>query len=110
GTLNPGTYPGGIALSDDAHFNAGVYILKGGGLKIVSGLTVTGTDVTFYNTDSNGDGTGTYSDITINKASVTLSAPTSGSNAGMLFFQARNNTNEIKVSGNAPVILTGIIY
>ena len=51
-----------------------------------------------------------YYDLTINKAAVTLSAPTSGPNAGMLFFQARNNTKDLTVSGNAPIILTGIVY
>jgi hypothetical protein len=68
-------------------FNAGTYILLGGGLRISGAVNMTGTGVTFYNTQGSGY---TYGPISISGASSsTLSAPTTGSLAGILFFQDR---------------------
>lgn len=81
-TVIPGVYCNGININSGAtaSFNSGVYILRGGGLQITSGATVTGTGVGFYNT-ANGY---TYQPININSgASVSLSAASSGSMANM---------------------------
>ncbi len=88
-TLNPGTYCGGISITGhrSVTFSPGTYILLGGGLRIDGGAQVTGAGVTFYNT---GDSTHRYQPISIDgQSKATLSAPVSGSLAGVLFFQDR---------------------
>ncbi len=90
-TLPPGVYCNGINLGNGAHITfapPGNYILKGGGLNIQGGVTVTGTGVTFYNTSGGGY---SYQPFNFsNGATVTLSAPTTGPLAGILLFQDRN--------------------
>jgi len=110
--LNPGVYCGGINLSGGATatFNSGTYILLGGGLNISGGSNGTGTGVTFYNT---GNSTYAYRPIVVSGTSTTsFSAPTSGSLAGMLFFQDRSfsNTSQNTVSGGSTTIFQGALY
>ncbi|HZC46268.1 MAG TPA: pilus assembly protein TadG-related protein [Candidatus Acidoferrum sp.] len=110
--LYPGTYCGGISIHGNAvlHFNAGTYVLAGGGMNISANTTMTGTGVTFYNTT----GTGGYGPITLNgNTTANLSAPTSGPLAGMLFFQDRTVPNTAAgstISGNATSTFDGAIY
>ena len=85
-----------------AHFNPGVYVVSGN-VDFKNAVTITGTDVTFYIT------TGKLN-MANNGTTVTLSAPTTGTNAGMLFFSARTNATDWVVSGGAKVYLNGIIY
>ena len=90
GTLNPGVYCGGITVSGNgvsATFSSGTYILLGGGLQIKGGANATGSGVMFYNTYNS---TYSYSPIVVSASSTTLSAPTSGTYEGVLFFQDRN--------------------
>ncbi len=87
--LYAGTYCGGIAVHGNAwlYFNAGTYVLAGGGMVISANTTMTGTGITFYNTT----GTGGYGAITLNgNTQANLSAPTSGPLTGILFFQDRS--------------------
>jgi len=87
--LYSGTYCGGITVHGNAwlHFNAGTYVLAGGGLSVDANTTMTGTGVTFYNTT----GTGGYGAISLSGNSQSnLSAPTSGPLVGILFFQDRS--------------------
>jgi len=107
--LTPGTYCGGIALSNNptVTFAPGNYIINGGGVTFGAG-TASGSGVMFYLTGTNA----TYRSMTItNGASVTLSAPTSGAYLGVLFFQDR-----AIVSGNNASLtdgtmqLTGSLY
>src|SRR5208282_3079543 len=86
--LNAGTYCGGISVHGNSwlNFNAGTYVLAGGGMTINGNSTMTGTGVTFYNTT----GTGGYGAISLNgNSQANFSAPTSGPLAGILFFQDR---------------------
>jgi Putative Flp pilus-assembly TadE/G-like len=114
-TLNPGVYCGGINLSGggSATFNAGTYILLGGGLDISGGSNGTGTGVTFYNTC---DSTHSYKPIVVSGASYTsFSAPTSGSLSGMLFFQDRTSScvstsSQNTVSGGSATVFQGALY
>lgn len=125
-TMNPGTYCGGIHINgrSTVTFNPGTYILLGGGLNIDGGAQVTGTGVTFYNT---GDHEHRYQPIHIDGGSkTTLSAPVSGSLAGVLFFQDRNiaqhgdaddhdGSNELQgqantITGNTESSFTGALY
>jgi Flp pilus assembly protein TadG len=104
--FNPGVYCGGInitaALASTITFNPGTYILKDGtgllgltqgGLNItLSELSnITGNGVTFYNEGPAG-GFSVTEPVTggsiLSLSNVSLSAPTTGDYAGILFFQA----------------------
>ncbi len=102
-TLSPGVYEGGIQISGAANvtFNSGTYILAGGGLSVTGAATVNGTGVMFY--DTSGGSKFPYAAITMNGASgSTLSAPTSGTYKGILFFADRS-----VASGTAGYVSTG---
>ncbi len=116
-TFGSGTYileGGGLSIGNGATvtFSGTTFILEGGGLNLGGGSHITGTGVTFYNTTG---GTYGYKPMSIaNGTSVTLSAPTTGSLAGILFFQDRNTpsvaANATDFSGGANVILSGSLY
>ncbi len=122
-TLSPGTYCGGIQISgsdNEVVFEPGVYILAGGGMKVTGGgNTLTNeTDsgiggVIFFNTESE-DGEDDFADVSFAGGSdVTLSAPTSGTYEGVLFFQDTDSADanvEFSVAGNAEMSLDGVIY
>jgi Putative Flp pilus-assembly TadE/G-like len=108
-TLNPGTYSG-ITINgtgDSIVFNPGLYIINGssGFVDNGSNLTISGTGITFYSTAAAGP-------ITLNGSGLTanLSAPTSGADAGMLFWQAPQDTNTITFNGDTSSALQGIVY
>jgi hypothetical protein len=110
-TLNPGTYCGGIVISNGATavFNPGTYIIDGGGVQFAGGTTSTGAGVMFYLTGTNA----TYGSVVINNgASVTLSAETSAPYMGLLFFQDRSivSANNATFAGGASMQLTGSLY
>jgi hypothetical protein len=116
-TIDPGVYCGGITISKGTvDLNPGMYILKGGGLTLNGTGTLNGSAVTFYNTCDSGScasGTQGYQGITINAGTnSTLSAPTTGSWAAMLFIQDRNApTNRSSTfNGGATMTLTGTLY
>ena len=110
--LYAGTYCGGISVHGNAvlHFNAGTYVLAGGGMDISANTTMTGTGVTFYNTT----GTGGYGGIKLNgNTTVNFSAPTSGSLAGILIFQDRaipTTGASSTITGNASSTFDGALY
>ena len=117
-TLKPGVYCGGITVSGNgvsATFSSGTYILLGGGLQIKGGANGTGSGVMFYNTYN---ATYSYSPIVVSASSSTLSAPTSGTYEGILFFQDRNIPTNDKgasgpqntVSGTSTTSFTGALY
>jgi hypothetical protein len=110
-TLNPGTYCGGITINNGATavFNPGTYIINGGGINFGGGATITGSGVMFYLTGTNAN----YGSVTINNGvNVTLSAETSGTWMGLLFFQDRSITSAAGASfaGGASMQLTGSLY
>lgn len=142
-TLNPGSYCGGIWITNNATvtLNAGTYYLYGGSamgqggpnmrhsLEVDGGSTLNGTGVTFFNTGATTPcvpsgpgvncaatppasdwapillctGSGPQPNCTSSgpggskEATVNLSAPTSGTYSGILFFDARTLTD-----GTAP--------
>src|SRR5207302_3257265 len=73
---------------------------------------ITGSGVTLYNTQSAFPNTGgTYGGITLGgNGTFSLTAPTSGPDAGVVIFQARTNTRAIALSGNAAQGLGGTVY
>ena len=118
--LQPGAYCGGITIGSAAQvtFEPGVYILYGGGFKVTGG-TLSGTGVTFYNTGT-ATGATKYDTISISGgASGALKAPTSGPMATILFFQDRTLTSTLtssqlkaknSVGGNPSLTLEGTLY
>ncbi len=89
-TLSPGIYCGGLSVESgsDATLQEGNYILRGKGLKVSSNSSIEGTGVSFYNTSGSGYG---YEAISIESGSeARLSAPSTGSMEGVLFFQDRD--------------------
>ena len=111
-TINPGTYCNGINISNGATvtFNSGTYILKGGGLNVSGGARVTGASVMFYDTYAAGY---TYGAISFNNGTTeTFTAPTTGSYAGILFFQDPTVVGGAASSfaGGTSANLTGALY
>ena len=126
--LSPGVYCGGIQVKNNTVvFAPGTYVLMGGGLSTQdTNSIIQGNGVTFYNTfdpSSNKAAYNTYQPININaNSSVNLKAQTTGTYAGMLFFDDRNAPagNNCGTSGNSScadnygggstAIYQGIIY
>jgi hypothetical protein len=89
-TLSPGVYCNGVSFTNAAivTMNPGVYFLNQGSFNVGGAVQLTGTGVTIVLTSSTGSN---YATFTIgNGATVTLSAPTSGATAGIVFFGDRN--------------------
>ncbi|QUD89387.1 pilus assembly protein TadG-related protein [Phenylobacterium montanum] len=104
-TLQPGRYCGGLALNGTVNLKPGVYIIDGGSLTANGSANITGSGVTFFLANN--------ASLTFNgNASLNLSAPTSGTYSGMLFFGSRSNTSSslIKLNGTAGSVMTGAIY
>ena len=118
-TIPNGVYCGGIiiATSGTVTFSPGTYYLVGGGLSLQGSPTVSGSGVTFYNTQGNGY---SYGPINITGTPTgSLTAATTGDLAGILFYQDRsipvnypNSTSNINGSGNGShgMIYTGTLY
>lgn len=106
-TLSPGKYNGGIHISDNAHVTLlpGIYNLQGGGLSVVDNASLTGTGVMIYN------GAKKLSDNILigGNATVTLSAPTSGTYKNVVIFQNRNSKAPLTITGGN-IHLTGAVY
>ena len=102
-TLKPGTYCSGLSLSGSVTLQPGVYVVQGN-LKINANAAVTGSGVTIFMAGS--------STVSINgNASVQLSAPTSGTYSGVLFYGDRAGSSASSTfNGTADSLLTGAIY
>jgi hypothetical protein len=116
-TISQGTYCGGIKVQGGAtlNLNPGLYILNGGGLTVSGTSNIIGDGVTFYNTGTS-SGSTAYKPIVVSGGSTTsLTAPTSGSYAGILFFEARglstsSNGQKNAISGASGAQFTGALY
>lgn len=110
--LSPGVYCNGLAMTNDAVvvMNPGVYIIDRGTFQVGGAVRLTGTGVTIVLTKSTGSN---YAVVSIgNGANVTLSAPTTGATAGLVFFGDRNAplSKTSNFGGGATVNITGAIY
>jgi hypothetical protein len=111
-TLSPGTYYGGISITgnNNTTFQPGLYILAGGGLQYTGNSNLSGTGVTFYDTT----GLGGYGPVNLTgNETASLSAPTSGSMKGILFFQDRSISSSAPASsviGNSSSTIDGVVY
>lgn len=79
---------------------AGLYTV-GGNLSLTGSGPMTGSGVTFY---TQGSTTVTGS------GNMNLSAPTSGTYSGVLFFQSTSDTQAMKITGSSGDDLQGIVY
>lgn len=104
-TLSPGYYCGGISISgsQSVTFLPGVYYLAGN-FSISGGSTVSGAGVTFFMAAGN--------TVSISGGTTTsLSAPTSGTYSGIVFFGDRTATKgSNNFTGGSSSTITGAIY
>jgi len=117
--LSPGS-PGGITVlcgglaasgGSTVNLSPGVYIIDGGSFNISGGSIVNGTGgVTIILTSSSHSNYGTVS--ISGGTTINITAPTSGSTAGLAFFQDRAapSTSTDSFSGGATQNITGAIY
>jgi Flp pilus assembly protein TadG len=104
-TRNPGHYCGGMDLKNTVTLNPGVYYVDGGDFKVNANANVSGAGVTIYLSGG--------ARLSMNGNSKTvLSAPTSGTYSGLLFFGDRGSSggNANTVNGNDDSSLTGFLY
>jgi Putative Flp pilus-assembly TadE/G-like len=112
-TVSPGTYSsigisgtGGPNGGNKVVFSPGTYIIDGpGGLTIPGNANISGSGVTFYFTGS----------ATINMTgnpAMNLSAPSTGTYAGILMWQDKLDTNTTgpSLGGNSGAQFNGILY
>ena len=88
-TLQPVVYCGGININCNGctvTFSRGLYYLVGGGIAVAGTPKLDGTGVTLYNTH----GSHPYGPIQLSGSSGVLSAPTTGTYAGVLVLQDRS--------------------
>lgn len=104
-TMSPGVYCGWFNFNgtNNLTFQPGVYVIKNGGWN-VNGGTWTGTGVTFYFADT--------SKIQFNSGvKATLSAPTSGTYAGILMYEPTGlSQSQFVLDDSKGHQLTGLIY
>jgi len=104
----------GMDLKGTVHFDPGVYYIDGGEFSAGSQAVISGSGVTFILTSNNATSNpGSIATIDMNGgASVNLTAPTSGTYSGVLFYQDRRalDTNDNKINGNSGSKLEGAIY
>ena len=113
-TISPGIYSR-ITVSGTGTkltLKPGNYVISGGGLSVTGAASIAGNGVMIYNAGSAYPAAGgTYAGITLNTTgSVNLSAPTTGTYAGVLFFQARTNPSLVSITGTSSPALSGTIY
>ena len=112
-TLSPGIYCNGLSFGGGYTWTLqpGTYYIKSGQFNVAGGASITGTGVTIVLTAM--DGTTNYATFSItNGSNLTLSAPTTGQTAGILFFGDRNapSSNSNVLSGFTTANLQGAIY
>jgi hypothetical protein len=115
-TLNPGVYCGGIKVTSGGTItlNPGIYILNGGGFSASGSGVVQGTGVMFYNTGTSSSGINKYDDFHFNGSQTFhLSAPTSGTYEGILYFQNRSivgSSSGDVINGTSSSYFDGVFY
>ncbi len=111
-TLTPGRYCGGISTNGGANvtFEPGTYIIDGGDFSTKGNTTLTGDGVTFILTADDPANTGKV-DIAGGTA-ADLVAPSTGTYAGVLFFQdpGSPSNNEASVLGGSNMQFEGALY
>ncbi len=110
--MTPGRYCGDITVQgENITFQPGTYIIDGGDFKSNANSQFSGSGVTFILTGSTPSDIGT---VSMNgSSSATLSAPSTGDYAGVVFFQDSNadyrGTNAL-FNGGSDLLFDGVIY
>jgi Flp pilus assembly protein TadG len=109
-TIGPATAGGTICYnglsmtgSGSLTMQAGTYIINGGFSQTGSG-SITGSNVTIYLAPPNGSLSLTGS------GSLNITAPTSGTYDGILFYEDPSDTNSMKITGSGGSEMEGIFY
>lgn len=101
-TLSPGTFCN-KTWSGNIVLDPGVYILRGGQIKLGGNGSLTGSGVTIFLMEG--------AQFTANANNVvTLSPPTSGPYAGVTLYQEHGNASALTINGGAGSALSGFIY
>jgi Flp pilus assembly protein TadG len=114
-TLNPGIYTSIGVSGGTVTLNPGIYVIQGGQGNValnITGGTVTGNGVMFYNTSATYNPTtgvdattknGDFGSINISGSGVNLSGLSNAASSynGMLIFQDRANTNTVSIQGGS---------
>ena len=113
-TVNPGVWCSGVSFTNDANvlLRPGIYYVDRGNFSVGGAVTLNGTGVTIVLTSSTGSN---YAYATVNNgATVTLSAPTIGTTAGLVLFGDRrapiSNTTPNDLEGGAAINVSGALY
>jgi len=110
----PGVYPKQLAISGDTTFAPGSYVLRQG--LAISGGTINGSGILLFNgctadaqQPSCGNGVGSFQ--VSGQAAINLSPASSGTYAGILYFQSRTNTSSMSISGGSNLqLFSGVLY
>jgi hypothetical protein len=114
-TITPGIYSQiSVSGTGSLTMSSGVYIIEGGDFQVTGQATVTGSGVMIFNAGSNypskGGSCGSLN-VSGSTATVTLTPPSTGPYAGIVYFQSRDNTKTTSVSGNGVVASPGgVVY
>jgi Flp pilus assembly protein TadG len=107
-SLSPGTYCGGLTLTDSARvtFSPGVFIFKDGPLVVTGGASLEGVNVGLHFTGNNA--TMKFDPL----SSISLTAPKSGDMAGLLISEDRASPvgQQFDIRSNDARTLLGTIY
>jgi hypothetical protein len=99
--LSPGCYYGlSVSGGGNLTLEPGLYVIDGS-ISLSGSGTVSGTGVTFYTTGAT---------LVSGTRALAVSAPTSGTYNGLLFFQSRSDYREMSFSGSDGSDVQGIIY
>jgi hypothetical protein len=116
-TMNQGYYPNGVNIGySTVKMNPGTYYIAGGNFYVANAATLSGTGVTIYlsSTASTNNGTSPVSNAAVSiqsATSVVLSAPSSGTYKGILFYVDPANSSGVQFGNNQTTLnLTGTIY
>ncbi|MHC5537957.1 hypothetical protein ACYOEI_06965, partial [Singulisphaera rosea] len=105
-TLNPGVYNGGLTFGGGMNLtlNPGIYYMKGGSFNVANGVTLNGGGVMIY-VDNGGGQFSIQGGGVIN-----MSAPTTGTYAGIVMFQDPNSSKTISIANGSTTTITGTVY
>jgi hypothetical protein len=108
---------GGMTLNGNVTLGDGLYIIDGGNFNVGSQATITCNACTIILTNKNNSATAQIGTVDINAgAKINMSAMTTGTYAGILFYQDRraqdgNGANyQNHINGNATSSFTGAFY
>ena len=108
-TISPGIYTNGLSIANGmtVTMQPGIYYIKNSGLTVAGGVTLKGSGVTIY-MDKTGGSNNSFN--VAGGANVNLTPPTSGTYAGLTYFQDRSNSNALSFSNGANITLQGTVY